>query len=97
MSAVLAPNPFFDGRHAGELGLSFSLNPFEPGTREFADWARGWRAGAADAAAEAVHWHERLARLTAGTPEPITSMDEPGYWEEKDAEFRAGIRSGIQP
>lgn len=30
---------------------------------------------------------ERLALLNAGVPDPITSMDDAGYWDEKAREI----------
>jgi hypothetical protein len=39
---------------------------------------------------EVLEWHERLALLNAGVPEIRTSMDEPGYWEERLLDFQMG-------
>jgi hypothetical protein len=94
MSAVLAPSPYYAGHHVGNLGLSLSLNPHRDGTADHQQWELGWRA-AVSANAKAAS--ERITKLNAGKPEPVTSMLDPHYWDEADAEYRRDIRYGLVP
>ena len=58
-------SPYEQGRRAGRLRLAFSLNPFGAGSRDAAEWERGWIRSTGELLREAATRGEQIrARLS---------------------------------
>ena len=53
-----------EGQRAGRLGLGAGLNPYQPGTQDYADWMRGFQTTSAQRAAAMAQERARKCRYT---------------------------------